>query len=244
MHTTIRLNNWIKGFLIVYYSVFSINAFTQEKKELIIVTFGNSTTAPRNNIQKVYAERVHDTLLTLGINNKVINSGIGGSHTGSIKDNDYAKVEHAMDRFDKSVMAYHPSWVTLNFGLNDAWQDKGEDGPSRIPINQFEKNMSYFIDKIKAQNGRVIILTPNPIGKKFERWRYEKVKAYKKVIKKLARKNNIYRIDTWKLFYTFVRNKQDGIDFLLPDGIHPNDAGHELIAAAITKIIFRAENNK
>jgi hypothetical protein len=74
--------------LIVLLSTFSS---AQEKKELTIVTFGNSTTAPRKGIEKVYAVRIHEALTEAGIPNKVINSGVGSNHTGSVKDNDRPK---------------------------------------------------------------------------------------------------------------------------------------------------------
>jgi hypothetical protein len=73
----------------------------QEKKELIIATFGNSTTAPRKGIEKVYAVRIHEELAAAGIPNKVINSGVGSNHTGSVKDNDRPKIEHGMDRLKR-----------------------------------------------------------------------------------------------------------------------------------------------
>ena len=50
------------------------SSFSQEKKELLIVTYGNSTTAPRKGIEKVYAVRIHEELAAAGIPNKVINA--------------------------------------------------------------------------------------------------------------------------------------------------------------------------
>lgn len=215
--------------------LFNYDGFAQEK--LTIVTFGNSTTAPRKGVHKVYAVRINELLTDYGINNVVINSGIGGSHTGSVKDNDFIKIEHGMDRFEKAVLNNHPDWVTLNFGLNDAYQDKGKDGPSRIPIDKYRENLTYFIDQIQKQNGHVILITPNPLGKKFEAWRYNRVKQYMKVTLKLAKEKHIPLINSWKLFYGYVKGNPKGLDLLLLDGIHPNDIGHQLIANEITKII-------
>lgn len=211
--------------------------FAQEK-EMVVVAFGNSTTAPRKNIEKVYAVRLHELLKEAGIENKVINSGVGSSHTGSIKDNDFAKVVHAMDRFDKSVLSHHPDLVTINFGLNDAWQDDGVNGTSRIPVQDYRKNLSYFIDQIQKQGGKVILLPPNPIGAKFERSRYKRVKQYMKTAKKLAKEKKIPFLNTWKLFYDYVKGNPKGVDSLLLDGIHPGDKGHELIADALAKMII------
>lgn len=240
-----NLLNFSNRSILIILLCFSLGTccFAQQH-QLIIVTFGNSTTAPRAGVNKVYAVRINELLTAAGIDNKVINSGIGGSHTGSIKDNNFIKIEHAMDRFDKSVLNNHPDWVTMNFGLNDAYQDQGEHGPSRIPVDKYRENLTYFIDQVEKQNGHVILLTPNPLGKKYEIWRYNRVKEYMKVTKKLARKKHIPLINSWKLFYGYVKNDPKGIDLLLMDGIHPNDIGHQLIADAISKIIINSVNNQ
>ncbi|WP_276347628.1 SGNH/GDSL hydrolase family protein [Daejeonella sp. JGW-45] len=230
-------------FTFLFLGHFLLNAtavFAQTDKEILIVTFGNSTTAPRKGVDTVYAARVHKLLSEAGIKNRVVNSGIGGSHTGSVKDNStFAKIEHGRDRFQKAVLDHHPDWVTLNFGLNDAYQDKGIGTASRIPLEKYIENLNYFISQIKEANGKVIVLTPNPIGSKLEKFRYERLMQYKKATKNVAKANKVYFIDSWKLFYRHTRKDPKSIDSLLPDGTHPNDEGHKLVADAIVKIIKR-----
>ncbi|HUZ61097.1 MAG TPA: GDSL-type esterase/lipase family protein [Hanamia sp.] len=231
----------IRIFLLSAVLIFSVTyCFSQSKHQLVIVTFGNSTTAPRKTIKKVYAVRLHEILTTAGIDNKVINAGIPGSHTGSIRDNSLFKIPHGMDRFDTAVLAYHPDWVTINFGINDSWQDAGKKGTSRIPINEYRHNLSFFIDGIRREGGKVILLTPNPIGEKYRGFHERRLKKYMKAVRHLARSKKIPLIDTWKIFREYVHKKHKGIDMLLLDGEHPNDTGHELIAEAIAKIIINS----
>ncbi len=213
--------------------------FAQSTRELLIVTFGNSTTAPRKGIEKVYAIRIHEQLAESGIPNRVINSGIGGSHSGSLKDNSFTKIEHGMDRFEKAVLSHHADWVTFNFGLNDAYQDKGIGTTSRIPVDKYIENLNYFIAQVKKDNSKVIVFTPNPVGSRLDRFRYERLMEYRNAAKYVAKTNKVYFIDSWKLFYKHTRKDPKSIDSLLPDGTHPNDAGHQLIADAIVKIIRR-----
>jgi lysophospholipase L1-like esterase len=224
----------LTSLLIVLLSTFS---FAQEIKELTIVTFGNSTTAPRKGIEKVYAVRIHEGLSEAGIPNKVINSGIGGSHTGYGKDYKDSKIEHGMDRFEKAVLSHHPDWVTLNFGLNDAYQDNGEGTSSRIPLEKYIANLSYFITEIKKINGKVILLTPNPLSSKLPQFRHERLKLYKDAVIKLAGSENVELINSWKLFHRYAKRNQGGMEGLLPDGTHPMDTGHQLIAEEMIKII-------
>lgn len=225
------------AFTVFVWMLIGTLSYAQEKKELTIVCFGNSTTAPRKGIEKVYAVRVHELLNEAGIKNQVINSGIGGSHTGSVKDSQIPKIEHGMDRFEKAVLSHHPDWVTLNFGLNDAYQDQGEGTASRIPLENYISNLTYFITEIKKLNGKVILLTPNPLSSKLEKFHHERLKLYKEAVIHLAKSEHVELINSWKLFKHYAKRNPGGMEALLPDGTHPMDAGHSLIAHEIIKII-------
>ena len=107
---------------VIFFFLISISALPQTDS-LRIVAFGNSTTAFRKGVDKVYSVRLQEKLTQAGICACVVNSGVGSSHTGSIKDNDFAKVKHGMDRFKTDVLDLRPNWVIINFGLNDAYQD-------------------------------------------------------------------------------------------------------------------------
>lgn len=228
----------VRLFLIIIGALTIINVNAQENSRLVIVAFGNSTTAPRKNVDSVYAVRLGRILSQNGINNEVINSGIPGSTTGSIKDNDIFKIAHGMDRFDMAVLGYHPDWVIIDFGINDSWQDAGKKGSSRIPIDEYRHNLSFFIDQIRKIKGKIILLTPNPLGERYQGFHTRRLKKYKRVVCKLARKKNVPSIDTWKLFALYVRTEHEDIDTLLLDGEHPNDEGHKIVAHAIARIIM------
>ena len=217
---------------------FNTYCSSQTSHQLNIVAFGASSTAPKKTIKKIYAVRLHEILKTAGIDNKVINAGIPGSHTGSIKDNNLFKIPHGMDRFDTAVLSYHPDWLIINLGINDSWQDAGKKGTSRIPINKYKHNLTFFIDGIRRNGGKVILLTPNPLGKKYNGFHKRRLKKYVTVTRQLAKNEDIPFVDTWKLFYDYVHKMDEGIDRLFLDGMHPNDTGHELIANAIAKEII------
>ncbi|MBB5439975.1 lysophospholipase L1-like esterase [Pedobacter sp. AK017] len=210
---------------------------SQAQDTLKIVAFGNSTTAPRKTVSKVYAVRLQDTLSQLGIASCVINAGVAGSHSGSIKDNNLHRVAHGMDRFEKDVLTNAPSWLVISFGINDAWQDNGKESPSRLSIEQYCNNLSYFIDQAKKSKIKPILMTPNPIGKKYESWRHKRLKKYMKATKRLAKQQEIPLVDVWALFYKNAFHQTDGVDVLLLDGMHPNDAGQKIMSDALIKII-------
>lgn len=88
--------------LLIFLPLFAQN------DSLRIVAFGNSTTAFRKGVEKVYSVRLQEKLLNAGIDVTVINAGVGSSHIGSITDNDFAKVRHGMDRFEPDVLDHRP----------------------------------------------------------------------------------------------------------------------------------------
>lgn len=220
----------------------NINA--QAKDTMVIVCFGNSTTAPRKNIEKVYPQRLQEYFLTKGIPARIFNAGIPGSHAGSINENAFHKVAHGLDRFDTAVQAKNPDWVIISFGINDAWQDGGANTRPRISLELFKKHLCQYIDAIQAGGGKPILMTPNPLGNKFEAFRNMQLKKYMNQCIRVAQKNKLALVDTWKIFQQASKKDKQGLDKLLLDGMHPNDNGHVLMADAIIKIITAKQDNE
>lgn len=210
-----------------------------ERDTLTIVCFGNSTTAPRKGLNKAYPMQLDENLRLSGIVTNIFNAGVPGSHAGSRSENSFHKVLHGLDRFDTAVMAKNPDWVIISFGINDSWQDDGPGSAARIPLEKFKRHLGFFVEKIKAAHGNAILMTPNPLGKKFEPYRHQQLKKYGNACMSVARKYNIELIDTWKMFIRQAKIEKSGIDGLLMDGMHPNDAAHALIAHAVEQIILK-----
>lgn len=221
----------------------------EKTKPLKIVAFGNSTTAYRKTITAVYSQRLPEYFKKQNLPVQVFNEGIGGSHTGHLKDNSLHKIRHALDRFNDAVLAKEPDFVTFNFGLNDSWVDsKDPAGESRIPVNKYRKNLLYMINALKNKNINVILLTPNAFGDKFESWRHKRTEKYVRAVRSVARKENLPLIDQWKIMTRLPHKKGPQLeDFLLPDEMHTNDLWHkisaETIADLIIDIINHPENN-
>ncbi len=214
-----------------------------ERDTIKIVCFGNSTTAHRKGLNKAYPLRLEEKLQLNGIKATLFNAGVPGSHAGSQSENSFHKVAHALDRFDTAVMAKKPDWVIISFGINDSWQDKGPDSPARISLDKFKHHLSYFIEKIQAAQGKAILMTPNPLGIKFEHYRHQQLKKYKDACLRVAKKHNIEVVDAWGIFSRQSKSEKNGVDTLLMDGMHPNDAGHALMADALLQIILKKDAN-
>ena len=211
-------------------------------KPLKIVAFGDSTTAYRNTIKEVYSDRLPKLLKEEGISSSVINSGIGGSHTGSMKDNKRFQIQHASDRFETAVRAHNPDIVIIQFGWNDSWIDSQKEGdPSRIGVQAYEKNLRHFIETLKNDGATPLLMTPNQArAGGLKSWQFDRTEEYVKVVRNLSEEYNVPLIDVWNVYGSYSEHTGGDVNELLLDLLHPNDAGHQLVAeylqGAISKL--------
>ncbi len=205
-----------------------------------IVAFGDSTTAPRvvgGKPLTVYADLLRKRLPGKGVDAVVVNAGVGGNTT-----------LHARARFARDVLAHRPDIVILQFGINDSavdvWRKPPETRP-RVAIARYEKNLRYFIRRLRETGGRAILMTPNPL-----RWT-TKLKAmygkppyrpddpdgfnvllrrYAEKARQIARQEKVPFIDIYAGFEAYGKTEGHSVDEILLDGMHPNAKGHRMIA--------------
>ena len=197
-----------------------------------LVAFGDSTTALRGSLT-VYATILQEELRGV----RVINAGIGGNTT-----------EMARTRFDKDVLAHKPAIAIIQFGINDSAMDVWKKPPAtkpRVALERYEANLRYFVETLKSRDARVILMTPNPL-----RWTPKLKQMYGKppykpddpdgfnvlldnyadIVRKVARETGAALVDAREAFAAQGRKKNETVDSLLSDGMHPNDRGQRLVA--------------
>jgi len=212
---------------------------------LKIVVFGNSITAVRSDVQRVFAQRLPVLLKNRGIDAVVINSGIGGSHSGRLIDNDKIKVKHGLDRFMPDVLHHRPNLVIIGFGHNDAYIDSNQpDGKSRIPSEAYRDNLIYMITELQKIESKIILVAPSPIAEP-QRPSFQNMRLleYVEVVRSLAADYQVGLADNNKLFFEYNRDGKSYVA-LLTDGVHPNDDGHQMIAENLVIEIIKIMNNK
>ncbi len=214
-------------------------------QKVSIVAFGDSTTAIRSTIQKVYAVRLRDNLAAKNIEAVVHNAGVGGSHTGKLVDNERHKRQHALDRFDKSVRSHKPRIVIIQFGWNDSWVDANDPkAHSRIPLENYTANLDYMCSVLKKDGAKVILMTPNRPELSMEQWRVARTLQYVKAVRILAKTKDLALVDVWDAYEQFNKLKSQSSDELLLDSVHPNDKGHQLVADLLFKLILKSNLHK
>lgn len=225
---------------LIGFPVFSEKPGPTDDSHLTVVAFGNSITATRKTINQVFAQRLPQLLAQKGVSATVINAGIPGSHTGHQTDHNLFKIRHALDRFESDVLAVHPDLVIIGFGINDAHIDTGgATGPSRIPLEKYQQNLSFFIESLQKQGSKIILTVPNPLGKKYPDYQNERLQSYIETVRNFAKKYRTGLVDNNKAFRDYQSQSGVSFDSLLLDGVHPNDKGHELIAGNMAEEVLR-----
>ena len=208
---------------------------------LLIVACGDSTTAPRQSIGRVYAARLARRLGEGGIAAEVVNAGVGRDTTA-----------RARERFAADVLAFAPDLVVLQFGLNDsATSPPKEPTTLRVPLAQYVANLESMIAELRARGIAVLLMTPNPrmwsdhtkelYGGYFDaadRWGFDRHnRDCAAAVRDLASKHHVPVVDVHRLFTDFDAAEDHTLDELLLDGMHPNAEGHRRIAEALAERI-------
>ena len=208
----------------------------QGAPKLRIVSFGDSTTATRAKVDRVYSDRLPELL---GGKAEVFNAGIPGDTTRG-----------AAGRFVADVLDMEPDIVVIQFGLNDSAIDvnKGKKTP-RVPPDEYERHLRKFVTTLKKKDIGVVLMTPNPaIWNSGLRKRYGKPpydvrdpwgfnllnKDYAASVRSIAEEEGVPLVD---VFAAIQKMGVPGARTLLLDAMHPNDKGHEWLARQICAMI-------
>jgi lysophospholipase L1-like esterase len=217
-----------------------------------IVSLGDSTTATARDwapeIRQVYSDCLPGSLGALGIHAEVINAGVGDTTT-----------QDALHRLDHDVRSRHPNVVIVQFGINDSWidADEGRSRP-RLTRTEYRDNLRAIVRILQRDGARVVLMTSNPM-----RWRdpyyirvfeqhpglldTHKVRGIDRLLdiyaqdtRDVAHADGAALVDVHKTFEEFGRMPGHAVtDLLLDDGIHPNQAGQNLICSLLTNEVAK-----
>ena len=228
----------IRTFLITAGLIAVCGARTWAQKPLRVIAFGDSTTAPRAGVEKVYADRLQEDLNKVGVAAQVFNVGVRGDTT-----------RHALERFRRDVLDKNPDVLVMQFGQNDGSVDvwAGVDR-ARVPLAEYASNLEAMVEAAMERGVVVALMTPNPMRwTKALRDRYGKPpydlqspdgldvlnRTYADAVRILAKRHGVRLVDVHRSFSVATTNGRPVIETVLLDGLHPNDRGHALVSKLI-----------
>lgn len=138
---------------------------------------------------------------------KVINGGVSGATSAS-----------GLKRMDWYLKA-KPDIMVLALGAND--------GLRGMKVDQTEKNLATVIEKAQERGITVILAgmkMPTNMGEPYRT-------NFEKMFPKLAKKYSL------KLIPFILEGVGGQPELNLPDGIHPNPKGHEIMAKTVLKVL-------
>ena len=175
-----------------------------------ILFYGDSITAGYGiGTDLAFPKLVETKLQNEGYAVEVINGGLSGETTAG-----------GLTRIDWMLNRSYDIFI-LELG--------GNDGLRGLPIAETESNLNKIIERVKAKNPatKIIVagmMVPPNMGPEYS-------EDFKGVFESVARNNKATLIP-------FLLEDVGGIEDLnQPDGIHPNAAGHEIIARNIYPVI-------
>lgn len=154
-----------------------------------------------------------------------VNRGIGGQTTPQM-----------LIRFRQDVIALKPKVVVILAGTNDI---AGNTGPTTLEA--IEDNLTSMAELAKANGIKVVLSSVLPvcdyIRPQTERRPPEKIQALNAWIKTYAAKHKFVYLD----YYPAMLDDQGAFKKELTyDGLHPNDAGYEIMEPLAAKAITAA----
>jgi acyl-CoA thioesterase-1 len=181
---------------------------TTDKKTILF--FGNSLTAAYGiDPEDGFAGLIQSRIDSLGLNYKVINGGLSGETTAG-----------GLSRLDW-FLEEEPAIFVLELG--------GNDGLRGILLSETKNNLLAIIDKVRAKypDTKIILagmqIPPN-MGQEYS-------KEFSELYPAVAAEKNVTLIP-------FLLDRVGGIPELnLPDGIHPTEEGHKIVAETIWPFI-------
>ncbi len=226
-------------FYLVFFCVQNTLLFAVEP--VTIVTFGDSVTAERGSAT-VYSALLADELSFDGKDVKIINAGIGGHTT-----------KNGAARLKKDVLDAKPDVVVVMFGINDAAVDVWRKVPAdkaRVSLADYRKNITEMIQLLKKQGVRVVLMTSNPIHwadktrELYGKPPYQPddvdgfnviLRDYVATVREIAKKESVELVDVFAAFEAHDADPKHKAGSLTPDGMHPGNPGHRIIADLLIK---------
>jgi len=147
---------------------------------------------------------------------------------------------HIINRFYSTVLSETFDRAILILGTNDCRELDDEAHISNLSLDEYRRNMEYFIDTLKKKGKTVAVVTLPyvELGRfraKFveDNWVYDMTRIDKAndIIRDLAKNNGIGLID----FALALKDAKD--DVFAPDGIHLSGYAHKILCELVLKTL-------
>jgi lysophospholipase L1-like esterase len=194
-----------------------------------IYVFGDSITYGAWDSQGGWCDRLKQKLHQRKIDGsenikyQVFNLGIGGETSRSL-------LKRFKSEIDARNRADWPAVILIATGANDTRSAEG--GTPVVPIAEYRQNLEKLILIAKEYTDKILLVGIAPVEHAIQQFKgtvlsNELLQSYDAVMTEVADAQAIAKIDVMSQFLTVQS------PIFSPDGVHPNDNGHEIIEQAV-----------
>lgn len=204
-----------------------------------VVVLGDSITkGVRSGVtaEETFASLLQSDLRKAGQDVDVINHGIGGERT-----------DQALARLSRDIQALEPTLVTVMYGTNDSYVDKGQK-ESRLTKEVYVANLQKIVSELRRTGIDVVLMTeprwgdkaaPNGVGENPNL----RLEPFVDGCRQIARDQNVPLVDHFQIW---SKANAEGTDIgeWTTDQCHPNPAGHRVMAEAMIPAVLPLLNGQ
>lgn len=157
---------------------------------------------------------------------RVVNVGCAGNTVRDLKS-----------RWQTDVTDLEPDWLSISIGINDVWRhfDTPLQPEWHVPLDEYTHTLEELVQTTKPTLKGLILMTPYFIEPNREDPMRKMMDQYSEVVRKLAEKHDAILVDTQAAFDVVLADLHPMA--LAWDRVHPNRAGHMVLARAFLKAI-------
>ncbi|MCK5113731.1 MAG: SGNH/GDSL hydrolase family protein [Phycisphaerae bacterium] len=156
---------------------------------------------------------------------KFFNQGISGDVAPGLQE-----------RWADDVLVHNPNWVSVMVGINDLHRRFNPDPKLHIPVEKYREAYAQFLTRTKENtDAQIILVDPFYISKETNPNSQRKtvldvIPEYIAVVDEMAQKFEALHIPMHEIFQKQLQYHH--ADTFCPEPIHPNLAGHTVMANA------------
>jgi len=198
-----------------------------------VVVLGDSITkGVRSGVtaEETFASLLQSALRDAGHDVDVINHGIGGERT-----------DQALARLSRDIQVLEPTLVTVMYGTNDSYVDKGQK-ESRLTKEVYIANLQKIVSELRRTGIEVVLMTeprwgdkavPNGVGENPNL----RLEPFLEGCRQVALEQNVPLVDHFQIW---SKANAEGTDIgqWTTDQCHPNPAGHRVLAEAMLPVLL------
>ena len=153
---------------------------------------------------------------------RFVNTGIGGDVATGLRG-----------RWDEDVIAHKPDWVSVLVGINDLHRTLRED-PAAVPPAEYRRACTDFLESTAQRtDAGLILMDPFYMARRPDPGSPEEavlnlLPEYVAIVTELAGRLGARHVRLHEAFQRVLEHY--GAEFLCAEPVHPNPAGHLVIA--------------